>query len=242
MTAEPHRADRGLRLRSGVREVVLIVLGVLIALGIDAAWQYRADRIEETTILRAIRTEMAADTGQLRTRIRMHHDIETTVVAILGDPERIGQRVTVPDSVMMTLFRRPTFQPTLSALEAALASGRFELIQNNELRQVLAGWPTFVADAVEDEIEARAVLEAQLLPALFRDSDLVSIQIQHGLLNQDPAHWVWSDSYTEIVLTLEVANHLARRRFFAMEGSGWNLEDLRERLGAVLDRIDIALQ
>ncbi|MFC1574753.1 hypothetical protein ACFL5A_02140 [Gemmatimonadota bacterium] len=224
---------------SAMREVALIVMGVLIALGADSAWQYRQDRLEEKEILQSIRGEMLGDTLQLQWRILMHRGIDVTVERILADWEAAGSPVTIPDSILIQLFRRPTFQPTLSALEASLASGRFNLIQNPRLREALAGWPRDVADAAEDEIQGRALFETQVLPRLFENTNAVPIQILHAVSNQaqDPDSWVWPGSETEIHVDQEIANHLARRRFFGMEGYK-DLELLQARLWAIVAMID----
>ena len=63
MSSTPDRPTSGLR--ASFRDVVLIVVGVLIALSLEAMWQYRADRADEDELLAGLLMEFRENVDAL---------------------------------------------------------------------------------------------------------------------------------------------------------------------------------
>jgi hypothetical protein len=134
---------------------VVIVLGVLIALAADAAWDYRVDRADERVALRQLDAEFRANASQLDS-VATGHRLGLDAAAILLDAVR-GETALSADS-MRNLVRALdvawTFNPKLAALESVTQSGRLGLIRDDSLRVELVGWPGTVDDLKEDELFA----------------------------------------------------------------------------------------
>lgn len=134
---------------------VVIVLGVLIALAADAAWDYRVDRADELVALRQLDAEFLANASQLDSVTAGHRrGLEAT--AILLDVVR-GRATLSADStreLIRALDVAWTFNPKLAALESVTQSGQLGLIRDNSLRVELVGWPGTVDDLKEDELFA----------------------------------------------------------------------------------------
>jgi len=60
----------------------------------------------------------------------------------------------------------PTYSPTDSTLDAAVSSGQIELIEDSEIRSILALWRQQLADTSEDELLIREIVVHQLVPEL----------------------------------------------------------------------------
>ena len=83
------------------------------------------------------------------------------------DSAGVGATVSVPDTLFfLATVWQPTFNASLGAVDALLASGRLGEIGNAELRLGLAGLDEVVADALEEEIFARAISVDELAPLL----------------------------------------------------------------------------
>ena len=88
-----------------------------------------------------------------------------------------GSEVVVPDTlIFLGAVWAPTFNASLGAIEALLASGRLSEIHDPALRLGLAGLDEMVADAVEEEIIARAITVEQLSPAFDRLTEWPSFE------------------------------------------------------------------
>ena len=71
-------AETPSELKSRATEVVTIVLGILIAFGLDAGWDALKERREEARLLAALATEVDENIDRLDVGIRNHARIETS--------------------------------------------------------------------------------------------------------------------------------------------------------------------
>lgn len=138
-----------------VTEGVVIVVGILVALAADAAWDYRVDRADERTALRQLEAEFAVNAAQLDTVADKHRQGLQAVTDLLGVVR--GSRELPTDSIrsLIAFLDAPwTFNPKLAALESIIASGQLGLIRDDSLRVELVGWPGVLEDMREDELYA----------------------------------------------------------------------------------------
>ncbi len=155
-------------IRSAVREVLLIVLGVLIALSLDALWEYRVDRAAERDLLRGLHGEFSENAGALDRWIELHQGVAASTAAFLAriEPVPEGAMVSVADSLIADLGRTPTFDPELNSLDAALSSGQIALLRSVQTQRALASWSRALADAQEEEQRAADQAYREFLPLL----------------------------------------------------------------------------
>ena len=134
---------------------LVIVLGVLVALAADAAWDYRVDRADERVALRQLDAEFLANASQLDS-VSAGHRQGLEAAAILLDVVRGGTALRADSvrSLVRALDVAWTFNPKLAALESVTQSGRLGLIRDDSLRVELVGWPGTVDDLKEDELFA----------------------------------------------------------------------------------------
>ena len=136
-------------------ELGVIVVGILIALGVDTWWQQRQDRGVERESLAAVHTEFQENHARYGEAIRTHQEIVQAVVAVLAaSPENCNDELA--ETLRVAVYRWQTFDPATGETELLIASGRLALIRDANLRRRLASWSSLVSDLVEDE--ARAVV------------------------------------------------------------------------------------
>jgi len=137
------------RRRGAATEFFVIVVGVLVALWIDAGWQWLRDRSEErrpkADLVQEFRQNLAELEGiQEEDRDRMAQiraALDTGIDEIPAD--------SVLPTLWATLYGR-TFNPKRGALEAATSAANLHVFRSPELRNALSGWDGYLEDAQEE--------------------------------------------------------------------------------------------
>lgn len=134
--------------RRTLREFGVIVLGVLVALWIDASWAWLQDRGEEADLLEDLSSDFAANLVELDRVILAHETASADIGRLLH-----GSIADLPDDSLVAFIQSvtqlQTFNARDGALEGALSSGRIELLRDRELRTALTRWPGYLSDATE---------------------------------------------------------------------------------------------
>ena len=123
-----------------VSELLIVVIGVLIALWANDLWSNRHDRVEELQILDAIQEDVRATIALVDVTIeRVEHDILNLQILSRG---AAGKAATVTAGelagMLNSLWDLPPVSVQMSAYEEIQDSGRVRLIGDPELRQMLA--------------------------------------------------------------------------------------------------------
>jgi quercetin dioxygenase-like cupin family protein len=150
-------------------EVVILVLGILIAFGLDSWWDARKAIEWEHTQLESLHEEFDANLAHVGRVVRSHEITATGVTRILefASESPPGATAVFPDSVLALLIAWRTSEMTMGTLDALLASGDLGRLRNADLRKDLAAWKAWVLDAQEKEVLAREFIEFVMTPALL---------------------------------------------------------------------------
>lgn len=150
------------------REFALIVVGVLVALALESAWQDRAERAAERELLSGLLAEFARNAESLDRWIGFHQEISTAAKDLAGYLDRSpdGQTVSVPDSLIALLAPTPTYDPEVNSLDAALSSGQISIIRSADVQRALANWTRLLGDAQEEEGRSATQAHRELFPLL----------------------------------------------------------------------------
>lgn len=155
-------------LRSSIREAVTIVLSILLAFGIDAAWDARRERSEERELLAALQEDFGANAAEVSRIVAAHRRASEDLDRFLAiTPTELSQ-LSQPrlDSLGLSLAFPLTFDPVRGTLDAILNSGSLEVIRDRALRTDLTTFLNLVEDLEEDATYVRetalAVWNAQV--------------------------------------------------------------------------------
>jgi len=138
-----------------IGEIVLVVIGILIALSINNWNENRIKSNKETTILVNIHKEFKENKIQLEEKVKMHireHKSCAKIISlfpITSKPEPV-----VLDSLSRYLWNSYggyTFDPSQTSINALTSTSSFDIISNPELRNLLISWSDLVKDYQEDE-------------------------------------------------------------------------------------------
>lgn len=236
-------------------EGVAIVLSILLAFGIDAAWDEAKERSEEREVLEALRDDFRANREDVQVVLEQHLEQRADVILLAG-MSRAEIAALTPDEVgrIVPALANPwTFDPRMGALDALVASGQLGLLRNRELARELSAFVNAVRDIDEDvgymqsfservwereaqlggpwmrqEVEGtqRARVEGSSDESMFGDMSFVDEPTPADLQR------LWDD---ELLRGLVRQTHINVAYYVA------ELEDMERRIEGILARLDEAL-
>ncbi|NNK81435.1 MAG: hypothetical protein HKO93_08040, partial [Flavobacteriales bacterium] len=133
-----------------VGEIILVVIGILIALQINNWNEDRKERAEEQVVLAQLHKEFKNNLAQLDEKIGIRNSIiqaSSQLNSYIDDP---GLRHN--DSILKytgVLGIAPTFDPIRTDF---VASGKLQLISNPRLNELLTFWTTELVQLTEEEV------------------------------------------------------------------------------------------
>ena len=155
-------------------EAAAVVLSILLAFAIDAAWDARQEREADTARLSALYEELQSHDRLLEEAMAAHRH---TVVYGYELLELLGTDITEQSSARISelldeLLNFYRINAPFGSLETAIASGAIARMQNVGLASDLASWPTSIDDLLEEENTGGEVLVTELYAELGRSISL----------------------------------------------------------------------
>jgi hypothetical protein len=135
-------------------EGIVIVGSILLAFGIDAWWNERQQREEERRLLRNIHEDFTETRVAISDALEVHRQIRDDALELLEFGQSADSRPPeFPSAGRLTrvLFGVITTFPKTGALDGAMASGRLDLVTNEDLRFALAEWPATLHEFSEQQ-------------------------------------------------------------------------------------------
>ena len=132
-----------------IGEIILVVIGILIALAVNTQNEQRKEIKQEQIILKQLNDDYKANLVQLENKIEMRNKIISQSLDILNMASNSSTIST--DSLTIrfaTLFMDPTFDPIDINLES---TGNIKLIRNDSLKRLLSHWTSDIKAYVESE-------------------------------------------------------------------------------------------
>ena len=135
-------------------EIIVVVVGVIIALGANAWWEGRRTDAVEAEVLEAVRREMTVNRTQLDTILALTAQcLERTDRFLRSAPASL--REVPEDSAFYwagSLACRRTFEPATDAAQTLVTAPGFDSALDLRIRRAVARWVTAVADSEEERV------------------------------------------------------------------------------------------
>ena len=177
-----------------VGEIVLLVIGILIALQINNWNESRKDEARERVILGQLNHEFRLNRIQFAEIRRLHTDSFEKLGIVLRNLATVDQKVS-RDSVLQnytSMFGGYTFDASNGVVQSLVSSGDYNLIRNDSLRGLLLSWIDVLEDYTEEERLSQnfwsTVIEPYLVDqgvffdhdrdALMRDPKIISMLVR----------------------------------------------------------------
>jgi hypothetical protein len=198
-------------------ESVAIVLSILLAFAIDAGWDSFKERKQEKAFLESLLNDFTESRSRIDASTDRHMSFIDSAQQLLefhgGDVTDIEPKAL--EAILGAVFFDWTslYLPSGSR-DALFSSGDIEIISNEELRAMLAAWPSLVADAAEDDILIANDVMNNLVPFLqskirthnvarITNSDAAELIPRIESVNYDA---LWEDPMFENLIIFRMVN------------------------------------
>jgi hypothetical protein len=161
-----------------IGEILLVVIGILIALSINNWNQERIQKLEEQSIVKNIHTEYLQNKAIIKRRIEENELCEAALRQLMnniGKDEDYLKKQNI-DSLLFYAFDPPIFRPSENTISGLIQSGRLELLQNQELVNLIYNWGRTMKALTDRTTRFTAKLDNEIFPYLskkysFKDMD-----------------------------------------------------------------------
>lgn len=144
-----------------IGEIMLVVIGILIALQINNWNTNRKNSQFEQSILMDIDLEISSNIERLKKVIDRHeqsHNATQEFIRIFEDSLKLSEASdSTVNALLMSMDYNETYDPTSGILESIISSGQINYIKNKELKYLLAS----IDDLTEDANESTKAIETQ---------------------------------------------------------------------------------
>lgn len=169
-------------------EILLVVIGILIALQVDNRNQWRQEREMEQVVLKQLRDDYQANLIQLDQKIRMREVIIESSLSVLNaidHPERASRDSLINN--LAVLLIDPTFDPIENDFSS---NGDLRLITNLDLKRLLSNWSSDIVAVRELEQNWADLVKQEYGPAII---DLgIYRDLTQAFLNELEMDWALS--------------------------------------------------
>ena len=212
-----------------IGEILLVVIGILIALQVDTWNDLRIQKQKETLILSELHKEFLLNKSQLDTVVYYHkRSLKSAEYLIRRLP--IDLEASDLDSLAYHIYYMGwifTYNPSMGITNSLLSNSTYEIISNDELRQLLIGWNDVLSDYQEEETRAFNNYQNHLKP----------FEKEHFNFNPDYRKWL-SDPRVDLSIleTLAFDNYVQDRHNDANEIIN-NVSGELQKITETIDRI-----
>jgi hypothetical protein len=183
----------GKYMKYAIGEIILVVIGILIALQINNWNQDRILEIEEQTIVKNIHAEYLQNKKIITTTIASSitcEDALRSLMNLIGKDRELLEDYNI-DSLMFLAFDPYFFRPSENTISGLIQSGRLELLKDQELVELIYEWGRTIK-ALNDRTSRIAIkIDSQVYPYLSKRYSLKDMDA-YGPLN-------WKDK-TDLVV------------------------------------------
>ena len=193
-----------------IGEILLVVIGILIALQINNWNEARKLRASEQNILQNLKSELIINLEQLEIYQNIHLGEYRDGIFLLNlfGTDVSSLSVSNLDSTLGNIETNFTFEANDGYIKSLIASGKIDHLQNVELKSLLTSFEGMVIDATQENEPIQRLLHERLWPAIDgKINSLNRIRIYEGYSDfptgsyTSDYHWFFSSREMEDVVS-----------------------------------------
>jgi len=151
-------------------EILLVVIGILLALQISSWNEQRLENKQEVELLLGLKKEFQDNLSQLNASIKINGKVTRTCLdltrmirtdSVRKAPERLHE-------LLMTMLDFNSFDARTGVSGEIVASGKLNILKNDALRVQLVNWLTLLQDCEEDILFRSENYTINLMPFLMK--------------------------------------------------------------------------
>ncbi|MCF7561797.1 DUF6090 family protein [Sabulilitoribacter multivorans] len=184
-----------------IGEIILVVVGILIALQVNNWNEIRKDRVKEKEILNEIHSDF-------KNNLEEFYPVKQNQINTFNSGNIVFRNisklhiVTSRDSVfkhVTNMFGGYPYHPSNGVIESLISSGEVNLIRNDTLRRLLVSWKDVLNDYSEEVVFDRNLWTNMIEPYVIKNGDFLNLA---------------SDKNKRLLLDTVFINMLVRKQFF----------------------------
>jgi hypothetical protein len=190
-----------------IGEIILVVIGILIALQVNNWNEVRKLNKESVKISRTINSEFADNRIVLNERItdlEVANDYVRAVLDLVNKERSEIQEVNV-DSLLSKSLKYGNYNPANSTILELISSGKLDLVKDNALKKNLFKWLQALEDCDEDFKNQDQQATTLLIPYLYRHISMQNLNLYNGM-NVEKGSGLFDGDYDHVFHDLEFAN------------------------------------
>jgi len=198
----------GKYLKYAIGEIILVVIGILIALQINDWSSFRNERKLEQNLLHSLKAEFERNLIELERDHKLNLSAQNAALALMQN-DRLSYSKAKTDSLIGTVFNYAVFDARTGTFDETIASGNLKLIQNDDLKELLGQWTGELNDLRDDVIIRREHLIHHVSPTLrkfipLRNSDKANYREDYDRELVIKPFTISQSNYTNFYNSLEV--------------------------------------
>lgn len=213
-----------------IGEIVLVMIGILLALQVNNWNERQKDKKTEKGILVDLHTEFKNNLGLLKRNKALYAESEKSIkrlASLIGVSKSELDQQNL-DSLLAKSIDVFDYRPTQNALTELLASGKLNLIQNATLKTALFKWSADLSEKQEAWQTLDDFNQDLFIPYLTKHVSMKNID-NYGLVAWNKKSILEVD-YHPIFQTLEFENHL--------DNDMWGVINYQ----MVIDRLEVTVE
>jgi hypothetical protein len=236
-----------------IGEIILVMIGILLALQVNNWNEQRKDRIKEQVVLKQLQEDYQANLIQLEEKMTTRDRVIYSAIKLLkAFDQPVG---VIRDSLVKNIanaFHDPTYDPIQNDLTS---SGNLIVIRNHRLKRLLSNWSSDVVGVREIEVTWSKYVNGEL--ALILAELGLGRDVYNSFMNDSKHLWLLDNNEESFKIEIgttkigaPLKEILTSRKLEAMLGiaitlnKGANLqsEALRNRIQEILDLIEAEIK
>ena len=148
-----------------IGEIILVVIGILIALQVNNWNQNHNDKQKEIEILLGVKQDLKNLIERLELWANYNKTGEELTRKVLSFDRTNANKKTM-DSLFTSLIYVNVFDKGGGFLETLINDGKFELIRDESIRKQLSRWPDMLEDIHTNDLSVRGFVWHEMIPFL----------------------------------------------------------------------------
>ena len=180
-----------------IGEILLVVLGILIALQINSWSQQHQDRKEEQFVLKKLVKNLSRDTLVLSTQIYGLNQ-NLSHLKVMRNGTRNGDFNFDKQNTVRALSSIFTFKPQTTTFDNLISTGKIQLIRNDSITDAIIEYYNGIQSGLNQVSDADAIYtREQIGPYILSKPGGFFLQ-------NELHHGVWNDSYLLNIVDLKI--------------------------------------
>jgi hypothetical protein len=154
-------------------EILLVVIGILIALQVNTWNEERKDRQEEQLILSALNRDFTKNLELFETAKEIHYTARANaekLLTLVNSPEERNFFTEENIALVKGALEAHTYNPSNGVVNSLISSGNFQLLQNDRLQNLIISWNDVLQDYTEEEMAATDFWNTRYEPFLIEQA------------------------------------------------------------------------